>query len=108
MRNREIASALGYLELADIFKLAVVDEAGATAQMVNVLANLGPKRVDEIRKSFFDQEKIAAQFPTNELSDEAVDRVCSALHLPPENRWTFDSATDAISAMKVGSDEGTT
>ncbi|MEJ0025950.1 MAG: hypothetical protein WDN01_07975 [Rhizomicrobium sp.] len=108
LRNREIASGLGFQELAETFALAQVDEDRANIQMADILGSLDLARLKAIRKAFFEQENIAEQFPTNELSDEAVSQVCKVLQVPPENRWTFDRAAEEIQKVQDGDDDGTT
>lgn len=108
MRNREIAAQLGFLELKDTFALAAIDEDRANAQMVDILSGLDSDRVSEIRKAFFEQEVVAAHFPTNELSDDAVTQICETLQIPVENRWTFDHAAEEIQKLLEGGDAGRT
>jgi hypothetical protein len=108
MRNREVAAGLGFDELGETFKLAEVDEDRANSQMIEVLETLEPARLKEIRESFFKQETVVAQFPTNELSGDAVDQVCKVLQVSAESRWSFDRAAAELQKLEEGSDEGTT
>jgi hypothetical protein len=108
IRDRQTAAACGFLELDHIFVKANVDEEGARVDLEEVLGDLATARVDEIRKVFFEKEASGLGSSTKELSDKAVEKICEALQVKPEGRWTFDRAAEEIGKVKDGSDEGTT
>lgn len=110
LRDRAVAESCGFPELALIFERAAVDEVNARIDLIEALDEIAAPRLAEMRSAFFEAEASnqAAPFPTRELSDRAVEKICDALQVREDGRWTFARATEEIGKVHDGDDEGTT
>lgn len=92
----EIAQACKIPELQDAFDAYDADAAAGLQMVTQVLTDLEPQRVEEIRAAFFVEERADKEFPTNELSADAISTACQLLGVAEADRWTFEKAEQAL------------
>lgn len=88
----EIAQACEITELQDALAGYEFDAAAAVQTITQILTDLGNQRMEEIRAAFFAKEKTEKEFPTNELSVDAIAKACHFLGVADNDRWTFEKA----------------
>ncbi len=88
----ETALACAFPELQTALEGYEIDPAGAVQTITQILTDLDAQRIEEIRATFFAQERTEKSFPTNELSGDAIASACQLLGVAAEDRWTFEKA----------------
>jgi hypothetical protein len=100
----EIAQSCGIQELADAFAKYEFDATGAVQEITQILTDLGPRRNEEIRAVFFATEKAKMEFPTNELSVDAITKACQLLGVADGDKWTFERAAQELRDLCAAGD----
>lgn len=88
----DTALACAFPELQAALESYEFDPAGAIQTITQILTDLDAQRIEEIRATFFAQERTAKGFPTNELSGDAIASACRLLGVAAEDCWTFEKA----------------
>ncbi len=88
----DTALACAFPELQAALEGYEFDPAGAIQTITQILTDLDAQRIEEIRATFFAQERTAKGFPTNELSGDAIAIACRLLGVVAEDCWTFEKA----------------
>jgi hypothetical protein len=100
----ETALACAFPELQETLEGYEVDPAGALQSVTQILTDLDAQRVEEIRTAFFARERTEKDFPTNELSGEAIASACQLLGVSTEDRWTFEKADQDLPSLCAAGD----
>lgn len=100
----EIAQACEIPELQDALANYEVDAAGAVQIITQTLTDISTQRVEEIRSAFFAKEKAESQFPSNELSADAIAKACQLLGVADNDKWTFERANNELKGLCVAGD----
>ena len=95
----EIAQACEFPELQDAFAAYEIDAAAGLQMATQILTDLGPARVEEMRAAFFAKERADKEFATNELSANAIDKACQMLGVADADRWTFEKADQDLQGL---------
>lgn len=103
----EITKACKIAELQDALENYEFDPAGAIQTITQILTDLSPQRVEEIRAAFFAKEKADASFQTNELSADAITKACQLLRVADDDKWTFEKADQGLSDLCKAGDANT-
>jgi len=103
----EIAHACEIPELQEALAIYEFDAAAAVQKITQILTDLGSDRMEEIRASFFDKEKAEREFPTNELSTDAIAKACELLGVADNDRWTFEKADQDLPGLCAAGDAET-
>jgi hypothetical protein len=103
VQNWEVALSCNFDELNEIVAKAEYSFDVARRELIEKLRELGNVRMTEIKESFFERE--SAEFPADELHLDTVKKVCAALNVRIEDRWTFDGASEALSDLCAKGDE---
>jgi len=100
----EIAIECDFDELDPIIRRAEYGAEAVRVELIEKLAELAPKRVEEIRDTFFAHESMKDLFASDELPGKAVEKICSFLGVKQEDRWTFDAATKGLAKLCADGD----
>lgn len=103
----EIAQACEIAELQDALASYEFDAAAAVQTITQILTDLGSERMEEIRTTFFAKEKAEKEFPTNELSADAIAKACQFLGVADNDRWTFEKADQDLPGLCAAGDAET-
>lgn len=100
----ETALACAFPELQAALETYDIDAAGAVQNITQILSDLGSQRIEEIRATFFERERTEKDFPTNELSGNAIETACQLLGVAAEDRWTFEKADQDLPGLCMTGD----
>lgn len=103
----EVAQSCGIPELEDVLARYDFDAAGSVQEITQILTDLGPQRNEEIRTVFFAAEKSEKEFPTNELSVDAIAKACQLLGVTDDDKWTFEKADRELRGFCAEGDSST-
>lgn len=103
----EIAQACEIAELEDALAGYEFDAAGAVQTITQILTDLGGERMEEIRATFFSREKAEKDFPTNELSADAIAKACQLMGVTENDKWTFEKADQDLPGLCAAGDAET-
>lgn len=104
LNRRETALACSVHEIRPVLEQAQFGEEAVLPQLVELLAALGPERRSQIRQAFFAQESEDDSFPSDELTQPTVFKVCGLFGISAEDRWTFDRAFSSIQELCASDD----
>lgn len=93
----EIAVACEFPELQEALESYAIDPDSAIQNVTQIVAELQITRFEEIRTQFLDRKE--SDFPTDELSSDAIARACQLLGVAPEDCWTFEKADQNLSDL---------
>lgn len=97
--NLEITQACKIPELSEALASYEFD-ATATVQMVTqILTDLTSQRIEEIHTAFFTAEKAQKTSSANELTADAIARVCLLLGVTDSDKWTFEKADNDLPSL---------
>jgi hypothetical protein len=100
----ETAISCDFPELKDALDLHAYDAEAARTSIEQTLTDLKPERLAEIKATFFAKESENQEFATSELSEAAIDKVCSLLGITAQDRWTFEKAEKELATLCKGGD----
>lgn len=88
----EVAKACMFPELVEALARYELDPDGGEGLIRQALADVTPDRLSEMRTAFFAKAALEDHAATDDLSALARDKVCTALGVSAEDRWTFSEA----------------
>ena len=100
----ETALACAFPELQAALEAYETDPASAVQNVTQIVTDLDAQRIEEIRTAFFARERTEKDFPTNELSGDAIASACQLLGVATEDRWTFEKADKDLSGLCAAGD----
>ena len=100
----ETALACAFPELQAALEAYETDPASAVQNVTQIVTDLDAQRIEEIRTSFFARERTEKDFPTNELSGDAIESACQLLGVAAEDRWTFEKADQDLPGLCAAGD----
>lgn len=95
----EVAQACEIRELEGALAAYEFGAASALQAITQILVDIGPQRMEEIRSAFFAKEKTESSFPTNELSADAITKACQLLGVADDDKWTFEKADQELGVL---------
>ena len=100
----ETALACAFPELQAALEAYETDPASAVQNVAQIITDLDAQRIEEIRTTFFARERTEKDFPTNELSGDAIASACQLLGVAAEDRWTFEKADQDLPGLCAAGD----
>lgn len=100
----ETALACAFPELQVALESYEIAPADAVQNITQILTDMDGPRIEEIRTTFFARERTDRDFPTNELSNDAIARACQLLGVATEDRWTFEKADQDLPGLCAAGD----
>ncbi len=100
----ETTQACEFPEFQDALTMYEFDAAAAVSEVAQILADLPPERIEEIKAKFFAEEATQKDFPSKELSADVISKACELLGVEKKDRWTFEKADQALETLCTNGD----